>query len=343
MIAHAIGYGLGTSTRRPRLALTLWVWNLVIAAVVAFPVWRWWSDAFGNAPATDSLLNRLDFAVLTDLTQYNRTSVWSVAWSSVTAGIFVALLTNSLLVGGILEILLTSDSRSFMHRFFRGAGHFYWRFLKMLLMSVVAGLIALAAVGAVLALILRPLSASAWEPGWVLAAILQFAVLGVVMLWFYLALDYARIRVALDDSRRTLRAWAGALGFVCRRVFGTYAITILIALLLLVVAGLYVGYCAAIPENTRTTILLMLVVQQVFMIVRSGLRVAHLGAEVDYYRQVRALAPIGVAPAAAEPAGSESAPAVPTPSGPTGEQGEISAQPPASEATQPGRNEPAEG
>lgn len=332
MISHAIGYGLGTATRRPRLALTLWVWNLAIAAVVAFPVWHWWSDAFGNAPAADSLLNRLDFAVLTDLTHYNRTSAWSVARSSFTAGIFVALLTNSLLVGGVLEILLTDDSRSFMHRFFRGAGHFFWRFLRMLAMSVVAGLIAVTAVGAVVGLILRPLAESAWEPGWVLAAILQLVVLGLVVLWFYLALDYARIRVALDDSKRTLRAWVGSLGFVCRRVFGTYVITIVIALLLLAVAGLYVGYCAAIPASTGVTILLMLIVQQAFMIVRSGLRVAHLGAEVDYYRQVRATAPIGVAPAAVEPAASEPAPA----------PVEISTEPPASGATQPGGNGPAE-
>ena len=332
MISHAIGYGLGTAARRPRLALTLWVWNLAIAAVVTFPVWRWWSDAFGNAPATDSLLNRLDFAVLTDLTHYNRTSVWSVARSGLTAGVFVALLTNALLVGGVLEILLTDDSRSFMHRFFRGAGHFFWRFLRMLAMSVVAGLIALTAVGAVLGLILRPLSESAWEPGWVLAAIFQLVVLGIVGLWFYLALDYARIRVALDDSRGTLRAWAGSLGFVCRRVFGTYVITIVIALFLVAAAGLYVGYCAGVPAGTRATIVLMLVVQQVFMIARSGLRVAHLGAEVDYYRQIRAMAPIGVAPAAAaEPAAPEPAPA----------PREISTEPPAGGATQPDGNGPA--
>jgi hypothetical protein len=333
MMSHAIGYGLGTATRRPRLALTLWVWNLTIAAVVAFPAWRWWSDAFGNAPSTDSLLNRFDLTVLTDLTHYNRTSVFSVARSSLTAGIFVALLTNPLLVGGVLEILLTDDSRSFMHRFFRGAGHFFWRFLRMLAMSVVAGLIALTAVGAVLGLVLRPLSESSWEPGWVLAAILQLVVLGLVALWFYLALDYARIRVALDDSRRTLRAWAGALAFVCRRAFGTYAITVVIALLLLIVAGLYVGYSAAIPASTRATILLMLAVQQVFMIVRSGLRVAHLGAEVDYYRQARAIAPVGVAPAAAGLAVSEPAPP----------PVEVSTEPPAGGAAEPGGNGPAEG
>jgi len=328
MISRAIRYGLGTAARRPRLALTLWVWNLAIAAVAAFPVWRWWSASFGNAPSTDSLLNRLDLTVLTDLAHYNRASVWSMARGSLTAAVFVALLTNSLLVGGVLEILLTDDSRTFMHRFFRGAGHFFWRFLRMLAMSLVAGLIVMGAVGAILGFILRPLSESTWEPGWVLAAVLQLVVVGLVVLWFYLALDYARIRVALDDSRRTLRAWAGALGFVCRRFVSTYAITVAIAALLFIVAAIYLGYSAAIPASTRATILLMLAVQQVFMIVRAGLRVAHLGAEVDYYRQVRAIARVGVAPAAAEPA--------PPPVGSTSE-------PPASGATQPGGNGSGEG
>jgi hypothetical protein len=301
MITHALGYGLGTAARRPRLALMLWAWNLAIAAIVTAPVWRWWTDALSNAPAADGLLDGLDLAILAELTRYDRTSVWSLVRSSLGAGILAALLTNALVVGGILEVLLTDDSRSFMHRFFRGAGHFFWRFLRMLVMSVVAGLIALIAAGAAVGLIVRPLAESTWEPGWVLAAFIQLVILGLVVLWFYLALDYARIRVALDDSRRTLRAWLGSLGFVCRRFFGTYAITTVIALLLLVLAGLYLGYCGVIPAKTRATILLMLLVQQAFMIVRSGLRVAHLGAEVEYYRHVRAMAPVSIAPAVSEP------------------------------------------
>jgi hypothetical protein len=301
MITHALGYGLGTAARRPRLALMLWAWNLAIAAIVTAPVWRWWTDALSNAPAADRLLDGLDLAILAELTRYDRTSVWSLVRSSLGAGILAALVTNALVVGGVLEVLLTDDSRSFMHRFFRGAGHFFWRFLRMLVMSVVAGLIALTATGAVVGLMVRPLAESTWEPGWVLAAFIQLVILGLVVLWFYLALDYARIRVALADSRRTLRAWLGSLGFVCRRVFGTYAITTVIALLLLVVAGLYLGYCGAVPAKTRATILLMLIVQQAFMVVRSGLRVAHLGAEVEYYRHVRAMAPVSIAPAVSEP------------------------------------------
>jgi hypothetical protein len=305
MITHALGYGLKTAARRPRLALMLWAWNLAIAAIVTAPVWRWWTDALSHAPAADGLLDGLDLAILAELTRYDRTSVWSLVRSSLGAGILAALVTNALVVGGVLEVLLTDDARSFMHRFFRGAGHFFWRFLRMLVMSVVAGLIALIATGAVVGRMVRPLAASTWEPGWVLAAFIQLVILGLVVLWFYLALDYARIRVALDDSRLTLRAWLGSLGFVCRRFFGTYAITTVIALLLLVLAGLYLGYCEVIPAKTRAAILLMLIVQQAFMIVRSGVRVAHLGAEVEYYRHIRAMAPVRVVPAASAPPVSE--------------------------------------
>jgi hypothetical protein len=106
-----------------------------------------------------------------------------------------------------------------------------------------------------------------------------------------------------------------------------------IAALLIIVAGLYVAYSAAVPASTRATILLMIAVQQVFMIVRSGLRVAHLGAEVDYYRQVRAMAPVGVAPPAAGPPASEPAPP----------PVEISTEPPARGAAKPGGNGSAEG
>ena len=52
--------------------------------------------------------------------------------------------------GGILEVLGSKeDARVFMHRFFRGGGHFFWRFLRLSVMAFVGGAIVAGVVAAV--------------------------------------------------------------------------------------------------------------------------------------------------------------------------------------------------
>lgn len=312
MMTRAISRGLAAALGRPALVFTTWAWNLVLAWLAALPAASWWSGGFDLRPSSDRLLDGFSIVMLTELSHYDRTSAPQLVQASVLGMMLVGLVSGPLVAGGVLEVLTVDDSRSFLHRFFRGAGHFYGRFLRLTLLGGLAGLLVTGIVSAGLTVSLQPLADSAWEPGWILALAIQGIVIGLVGLVFLLALDYARVQVALDDSRKMLRAWVGGLRFVMRRFGGVLAIALVFVALVAALLGVYVAFAGMGRFASSGAILLLVVVQQAVVLVRAGLRVGWLDAEVGYFMAARppvvaAAVPIAV-PAAVEPAATEAPP-----------------------------------
>jgi hypothetical protein len=308
MMAKCLGLGLRAASKRPALVFLLWAVNLGLGILATVPAWAWWRDGFASAPAADAMLNGFNFATYVDLSHYDRTAVSSLLMTNLAALMVVAGVMGALTFGGTLEILRAEDARTFLHRFCRGAGHFFGRFLRLAIYTAVAAVLVTGPVAALLVPALKPLEDSAWEPGWVVALAIRLVVIGVVLLFFLLVLDYARIRVAADDTRRAFRTWLASVGFVLRNAAGAYGITLAFAVLFAVLLAVYFGYCGISPANTRELILLLFIVQQAVMWLRTGLRVAHVAAEREFLERRRP-APAATAAVVAAPPPSGDLPA----------------------------------
>jgi len=178
-----------------------------------------------------------------------------------------------------------------MHRFFRGGGHFFWRFFRL---ALVAGTCTLLAVGVLAGPVARALARFAdteWEPAGYLYGLGVALTVALVAGLFLLALDYARIRVARDDARGMLRAYVGGLRFVLRNVLTTYGVAISFIALLVVLMLCYLAYETNAPAaGTWMAIAVLFLIQQFVVFGRVFLRVALVGAERHFYG--------GMAPAA---------------------------------------------
>ena len=283
MIARCLGQGCRFASKRPALVSLLWAINLALGLLATVPAWTWWRHGFGPAPAADALLDGFNLATFFDLVHYDRSAVFGLLGANVVALVVAASVVGSLAFGGTLEILRATDGRTFMHRFFRGAGHFFSRFLRLAVYTAVAAVIVVGLVAAALAPLLSPLDESAWEPGWVTAILVRIAVVGAVLVYFLLVLDYARIRVAIGDTRRLFVTWIASLGFVLRHLFGAYGIALAFGALAGVLLALYLGYCSIAPIRTSGLILVLVIVQQAVMWLRTGARVAQVAAEIQFH------------------------------------------------------------
>ena len=67
MVWQATRAGLGAAARNGRLAATLWLVNLALAATAALPLWRALADAIGPLPGADRLAEAFSFGVIADL------------------------------------------------------------------------------------------------------------------------------------------------------------------------------------------------------------------------------------------------------------------------------------
>jgi hypothetical protein len=292
MIAHATAQGLRAALRNKRLAVTLWLLNLALALAAAVPGWRALQDAIGPLPLADSLSEAFSFGVLADLAEL-RPGLISGLGDAAAAVFALGLLVGLVATSGSLEVLTSGDERSFAHRFGRGAFRFFARFLRLgAITLVLATLLALVAAGPLFALsrYLRREFGSEWLALAVLLAALVAG--GLAMLLVLLVQDAARVLIVREDLRRVRQALRAAIALVWRhpaRWLGAWAWN---ALLLGVAFVAYLALANAVPAGPLLVALVLL--QQLFVLVRCGLRVALLGAEI-------ALVPVREPPAPPRP------------------------------------------
>jgi hypothetical protein len=304
-----IKVGLRSAARHQKVVWLLWAWYGLLALVPAVPAWTWWNGVLGDSPEAASALKRFDLGVFLDVVAGKGINGFGLLVGAAAAAGIVAAVSGAFAFGGILEVFGSEeDRRPFMHRFFRGGGHFFWRFFRLVITAGICLALAIGAVSALLTAITTPLSESEWEPAGYLGGVASIAVVLAVAGLFLLALDYARIRVARDDSRSMLRAYASGLAFVLRRLVTAYGIAITILILEVALILCYVAYETNAPAASAwAAIAALFVIQQVVVLGRVFLRVAMIGAERHFYEKARPLHTV----AAVEPSPGE--PLVPAP------------------------------
>ncbi len=283
MLTASIGRGIRAIFTHAKTALLLWFANLALSSVAVLPVWLWWSRT-SLLPETDPLLERFHAGIFRDLLiDGGGLGILTLALT-ITGLLVVALPVSVFLAGGTLEALVTDDGHPFIQRFVRGGAHFFWRFLRL---TIVAGLVMIITVGitaVVAGMAVGPLSRSDWAPGAYVALAIEITVVGAVMMFFLLALDYARIRLALNDRGGVLRAWLSSLGLVARNPLRTYGLAFVFAVLFGLVAAAYLLAIARLGTHTMGLILATAALQQLFVFIRAALRIGLLASEMELFQ-----------------------------------------------------------
>ena len=194
------------------------------------------------------------------------------------------LLLSLFLLGGVLD-RLARDRATTSHGFFGACGIFFFRFLRL-------GLIA-AVLYALLFGSFRPWLFDDLYPAWTREVTEErraFAiyaglslVFGAALLLVNLILDYAKIRMVVEDRRSAIGAISASLRFIRRQPGPAFALYLLNALVFLAVVAIY--YLAA-PGATRgwSMAVAALVVGQVYIVLRLVVRLLFAASQIALFQ-----------------------------------------------------------
>ena len=276
----SVGIGLGAARRHARLVLLIWVIFLVVALAAVWPAWAWWRGALEHAIEGDRLLGPNALPVLKELVHFDRTGAFGLVFAGLIGSALVALLLNPLIAGGLIGVLVADAGRPAGPRFFEIGARYYGPMLRTLL---VTGVIALVVILLVMGLVGAVQDAVA-ERGAAMAAL----VLGVLQLplmilqigFFTAVLDLSRIRLIRHESRRAVPAVFRSLRVVLVRLPALALIGAVFLLLLALLAALTLGVRSVLPGASWGVLVAGLVLQQLFSLGRTALRIALIGAEI---------------------------------------------------------------
>lgn len=281
--------GIKEATLRPKMVFVLWLINLIFGSVIYFLSINLLSNVAGKSVIADKLLREFDFNFLFDLIVHHGQSLYMIFLAAFIL-ILIYFLVSVFLNGGILFRLLhprklSDDKRkiNFAQDFFQGGGKFFGRFFRLEIYSLILWIAVVIFIFLLNKLIQIVTGEGSHEQ---LSFYLFWIQLAIGLFLFFLIrmiLDYVRIRIVTENSRRVFLALFQTIKFVFQKFFNTLALYYLLLLTAIILCGSYFVLSSLIPVYSLVTILVVFIVRQVFIVSRGWLKVAVLAAQLRFY------------------------------------------------------------
>ena len=295
----AFPVGVRAAAHRPRLIAGLWAWQLVISTAVAFPLFRGLIAATAYAPGSDPLLDRFSVSLFGEILQYNALPLVQMLQLGAIGALLVSIVTAPVLVT-LTIAALESPVRVPAGGLAASAGRWYFPLFRLLLLGRFVALAAAMLAGAATRALLGPVWDSSWELERLLVVPSTIAMALLVLALFWAAADYAAIHAIRAGSARMFAAWRIGLRASLGRPITTLALWLLAATIIAGLAALLFSVLGSLSGAAPAAIAAAIVVQQLFVIFRVGVRcgtarcrsrrLAHRPARVPHDRRRRAVA-----------------------------------------------------
>lgn len=279
--------GLARTVRQGRMALRLWAVNFAFTLLIAAPLAVFVHGHVSRSLSAGDLLARVDVHWLADFSRRAMDAA-PLALGLLAVGAAFYLLLAVFLNGGLIGGLLRPGGRSTPAEFFHDCGLYFWRFLRLALLSLPAYLLVAGALHGLLAAALRALTrqaASEWPllAANVLRLLALVLLLGVVSMFF----DYAKIGLAANGRRGVLREAWRTLGFLGRRFFRAWGLYLLAGLAFVALTLLYLEVARILPKGTPWLALAVFLWQQLFILGRQFSRILFFATEIELAEQAQ--------------------------------------------------------
>jgi len=285
-IYTALTNAAGKLRRLRRMVILYWFFHSLMAMVAALALMGVVVPPLSHSNYTTELMRQFDMGWLMEISRIARPYSGSLI-AVLLMSACITLLGAVYLSGGAIRFLVREHWGYHIGDFHEGCGLMFWRYLRLSIYSLFFYAIVMAINGTLAKLINKAWgegmeAAPATRAGWVRSTIL-ILLLGLVST----AMDYAKVRLAIDGSRKSLRAAFGSVWLVLRnpgRTLGTWLVLSLIWALFL---ALYLPFANAIQATGMASILLLILGQQLYVLCRVWLRMMSWGAAAEWNPTLR--------------------------------------------------------
>jgi hypothetical protein len=287
-VLKSYSQGIKRSTAEGKMVWLLWLVNILFASVIYFTFSSFLTRTLSDRAAAQNFLKTFDMNTFFELTTHHGREVNTI----VSLGIFLLIsyiFASVFLNGGILFTLIhptkTNAKKRLAPLFFQGAGKFFGRFFRLLIYSLILWFVVIIAVS------LLHMILSSFTEGNPNEALLFYLILVRVAVALFLVfmvkmiLDYARIKIVIEDSRKIFYSLFQAMGFVFRKWWSTLAIYYLYLLTAAAIAVFFWLVQEVIETHSLLPILISFLIGQIFILSRGWIKVGLQSAQMAFYKK----------------------------------------------------------
>ncbi len=282
-VFKAVLSGIGTTIRKPRLPVILYVVNLVFAVFVALPILVIIQTELGSS-LWGSSVRPVDLMWLGEAVLKHRETLPALLVAAAAGGALYLVL-HIFLNGGLVGRLLDREGPTRLAAFAGDCGRYFWRFVRLFLMSLLFYVLTLGLALQLVSALFRPLdenAATEWLP--LILSNLHLLIALLLLSIVHMIVDYARIAVVADEEKRVLKALRHALTFLRKRFFRAWALYLLIVALTVAGTVVFHAVLGRLGAAGAAPVVLGLVWMQIHVAFRIWIRTVFVAAQAEFYR-----------------------------------------------------------
>jgi len=290
-ILKAFSSGIRRATSEPRMVLALYVINLLMALPLAMAFRGVLVSGFGASMAPAELMRGLDFTVFVDFMNVHAEEV-SAVLRQMSWAIAVFMLINSFLAGGILTVLRNERGTYSISEFFGGCGTYFARFLRLFFACAIVLFVVVLIMTFILAVLSKIfIENSTSEVTFIVFTFVQIILFFLPVMLLLMIADYSKISIVVNNERKVLKTAWRSTKFVFKHFFKTFGLELLMLLVPIVLFVVYLLLDLAIGMTTDLAIIVMLIIQQLFMVSRAWSKVFFFAGEMSFFQSLQPAAP----------------------------------------------------
>ena len=286
-IIQAFSSGLRRATAEPKMVLVLYVVNLLIALPLTMAFRAVLQAGFGSSMAPATLVGSLDFTTWQDFMAAHRDEL-SAVFRQISWVVIISMIVNTFLAGGILAVLKDSGGRFTASAFFGGCGVYLGRFLRLFVLFLIVLLVVVLVFGLIVAILTDALTTNASSEVtefWVRIAMGVIFLIPVMIVM--MIADYAKISVVLNEERSMLKSAWKATKFVAVHFFQTFGLELMMFLVAVLLFAVYLFIDLSVGMSSDMTIVLMVIVQQIFVASKGWTKILFFEGELTLYEKAQ--------------------------------------------------------
>ena len=232
-IFEAFKSGILRSLKVWKGVLIVWFFSLLMISLFAIPMKGALKAGFRKSMITEKLMEGMNGEVIGDLLSTLK-GLSSYFFSGVLFLIFLSILMNAFLGGGMFSVLRGNSGRFSSAEFFMASARHFWSFLVItLIISVSIFLLGLLVIGIPVGIVAH--ADSGQETRFFMTVVITGSVFLLISIFFFLVADYARACKVANEGTGSFRA----LGFGFSQTFRTFLSSYPLMIILLIVQLLY--------------------------------------------------------------------------------------------------------
>ena len=280
-IWHAFTQGFRKVSQNKKLLFVLFGIQLIFALIILLPLQAEISDMLKHSLMGQDVLEGRGANVFIEFLIHHAESI-SLGKSLLLGMGLLYLFTTIFLNGGILGIFTGNGEKFSAKQFFENAGHYFGRFFRLFLFSLVFLILAFLIYSGLKNLVKAIAGDSEILKG--ILNIILFVKLLIMVFLVNMTFDYAKIKTVIEDRKSMFRTGLQAWRFVFRylgKTLGLYYIIIAEGILALL---LYTLVYKSISSLTGGSILILFVWQQIYVAFRIWIRLQFYASQTLLYQ-----------------------------------------------------------